>query len=226
MRNGITAREIEAVSAPKIITAYALRLDFASETIFAWTGVGAAEPNGSGDTDLDGNRFEPLAAGVTHDVGSNTMTYSGSDELTISIAVPATPHATIAAAQVLPAEYQSRPVIVWRGLLWPQADPLAPPIWLFRRIRTGAMTKLEVTNDGTMHNLTLTIESHQALVSNATNQTYLDQKRYDPADTSQDYAASIANGDPAPSKPVVSYGGGGYGRSTIDGFNVATHADY
>lgn len=208
MRSGITSQELEIVGGGTVTTAIAARLEFASETVFIWTGVGAIQPTGSGDSLLDGNVFDPLAAGVAVEIGANSMSYSGSDELTITLAVPSSPHATIAAAQVIPGEYQGRQVTIWRALLWRPADPLAEPVWRFRRIRTGSMDKLEVSDDGNSHNLTLTVESHQALVSNATNQTYLDQRRYDPADTSQDYAASIANGDPAPSKPVVSVSGG------------------
>jgi hypothetical protein len=203
MRDGITSDVLSIISAPAITTALLARLDFKNETLFIWTGAHPIQPTGSGDALLDGNRFEPLADGVMVDIGENKMSYTGSDEFVISLAVPTAPNTTLAAAETYPAEYQTRPATIWRGLLWPQADPLAAPIWLMRRIRSGAMDKIEIQNDGQTHNFTLTIESHQALISSATNQTYLDQKKYDPTDTSQDYAASIANGDPAPAKATA-----------------------
>ncbi len=211
MRDGITTQEQAVLASPRIITAYLARLDFRSETIFMWTGMGAIQPTGSGDSLLDGNIFHPFAEGVLTDIGENSFSYTGSDELTVTLGVPTSPNATIAAAQVYPNEYQGRQATLWRALLYPNSDPLGAPVWLFRRIRTGSMDRLEVQDNGTRHSLILTIESHQGLISNATNQTYLDQKKYDPTDTSQDYAASIANGDPAPSKAGVmpSLPGGG-----------------
>ncbi len=203
MRDGMTPTLLDAVKAPVITSYVAARLEFANETLFLWTGGHPIQPTGSGDSLLDGNVFEPVANGVAIEIGDNTFSYSGSDEFTISLAVPASPNVTLAAAEALPAEYLTRPATIWRAILIPQADPLAQPVWMFRRVRSGAMDKVEILNDGRSHKFTLTIESHQSLVSNATNQTYLDQKNYDPTDTSQDYAASIANGDPAPVKALA-----------------------
>ncbi len=202
MRPGTDATMLSVLGAPKLVTAYCIRLDFQSETIAIWTGHDAIQPTGSADELLDGLTFDPLVAGVMIDIGENSFSNAGSEEFTMSLAIPASPNATIAAASVLPAEYQSRPATVWRALLYPQANPLAQPIWLFRRIRTGAMDKVEITNDGQSHNFQLTIESHQSLISSANNSTWLDQEKFDPTDTSQRSAVAIANGDPAPSKSV------------------------
>ena len=220
MRDGMTPALLDAVSAPVITSYVAARLEFANETLCVWTGGHPIQPTGSGDSLLDNNVFEPVANGVAVAIGDNTFSYSGSDEFTISLAVPASPNVTLAAAEALPAEYLTRPATIWRAILLPQPDPLAQPVWMFRRVRSGAMDKVEIQNDGRSHNFTLTIESHQSLISNATNQTYLDQKKYDPADTSQDYAASIANGDPAPAKAAVggSSTGGYAGRVQENGY--------
>jgi len=59
---------------------------------------------------------------------------------------------------------------------------------------------VKISNDGLSHTFTLAIEGHASLISSATSSSYLDQKRFDPADASQDYTVSCANGDPAPSK--------------------------
>ena len=203
----MTPEIISAIGAPLITTALMARLEFKSETIFCWTGLGSIVPTGSGDSSLDGNTFDALAAGVV-EFGQNSFSKNGSDELTVTLAVPSTPNAAIAAASVYRSEYQARPAVLWRALKLPQTDPLTAPIWMFRRIRSGKMDKVEITNDGQSHNFILTIESHQANLSNASNQTYLNQKRFDPTDTSQDYAVSIANGQPAPasSNPLTSSG--------------------
>ena len=199
MRDGTTQAVLDALAADGITTALAARLDFKSESLFVWTGVGAIQPEGSGDSLLDGNRFEPLSNGVVLNVGDSSFSYSGSEALDLTLAVPSSQSTAIAAAQVFPDEYLSRPFTLWRALLkkFP-TDPLAQPLWFFRRLRAGAMDKVEISNDGHQHTFRLTVESHASLISAATQQTYLDQERYDPADTSQRYAASIANGSPAP----------------------------
>ena len=62
------------------------------------------------------------------------------------------------------------------------------------------------------HTFTPSIEGHAGIISNATNSTYMDQKKFDPADTSQDYVAAWANGDPDPTKAKVT----GIDRVTAD----------
>lgn len=216
MRN--TPELVSAVSAPTITTALAARLDFRSGTVFVWTGVGSIiAPANSGDSLLDGQTFDALAHEMV-DIGDNTYSMSGSSELPITLNVPAAPDVTIAAASVYPNEYQGRSGVLWRVVKIDTGNPLAEPMWLFRRIRSGTMDKVEIQADGTYHKFVLTIESHSGKISNATNQNYLNQRRYDPSDSSQDHAISIANGNPAPTKgssaggyPPANYGGGGYG---------------
>lgn len=191
---------VAAVAAPIITTALAARLDFRSGVLFTWTGIGAIiAPSTTGDSLLDGQTFDPLAPEMV-DIGENTFTMGGSGELVVALNVPAAPDIAIAAAQVYPNEYQGRSAVLWRAVRIDTGNPLAPPVWLFRRIRSGTMDKVEIQADGLSHKFILTIESHSGKVSNATNQTYLNQRFYDPADASQDFAPAIANGDPAPSK--------------------------
>jgi len=203
MRDNMTPELLGAVSALAITTAIAARLDFKSGTVFAWTGMSAIQPSNSGDSLLDGNTFDPFVSGVMVDIGENTFTLGGSDELTITLAIPSAPDVTIAAAQTYANEYQGRSAVLWRAVMLPNTDPLAAPVWLFRRIRSGTMDKVEIQADGSTHNFILTVESHSGKISNATNQTYLNQRAYDANDASQDYAPSIANGDPAPTKASV-----------------------
>ena len=215
MRDNSTPELISAISAPAITTYIAARLAFKSETLFVWTGINAIQPNGSGDYLLDNHTFDPLVAGVMVELGENTFTMAGSNELTVSLNIPSDPTIAIAAAQTYPDEYQGREATLWRAIMVRPSDPLAEPAWLWRRIRSGAMDKVEIQADGMSHRFNLTIESHQANISNASNQTYLNQRDYDPTDASQDYAPAIANGDPAPSKTYL--GGYAQGASLFGG---------
>jgi hypothetical protein len=75
------------------------------------------------------------------------------------------------------------------------------------------MDKLEISADGTKHLFMLTIESHQGRVSAAMQTSWLTQKQIDPADTSQDFAASMIN---TASAPTSSGRGSSYGSSGYD----------
>lgn len=226
MREGMTPEVMGAISAPAITTAYLVRLDFESEIMFVWTGVHPITVMGSGDSLLDGHTFESIAEDLPYEVSENTYTMEGSSEFTISVALSSTPSVSLASSQVYPDEYRSRQATVWRALKIPSADPLSAPVWVFRRVRSGAMDRVEIQNDGRSHIFSLTIESHQSLISNATNQTYLNQKSYDLNDTSQDYAAASANGDPAPSKGSNAAGAANIPSYKFDQIQEMNRIDY
>jgi len=211
-RPGTDQTILDALAAAGITTAYLIRLDFASETACIWTGANAITVAGSGDSLLDDMTFDSVAAGNAVSIGDNAFGGDGSEAFQMSVAIPTSPPAALAAAQVYPNEYRGRQATVWRGLLIRDAsNALAQPVWTFRRVRSGAMDKVSISNDGTTHTFTLTIESHAASVSQATNASYLDQPRFDPEDTSQAYAVSIANGGQAPTSS--SYGKTSVGSS-------------
>lgn len=200
MRPGTNTEVLAALEAAGITTCLLASLEFKSETVNVWTGSGALDVRDSTDSLLDGKRFEPLVHGVVLNIGDNSFSMSGSDPLTISLAIPAAPSQAIAAATVHPDEYQGRIATLWRAIMIAPPGLGTPPTWVFRRVRAGSMDKVETSNDGLSRTFTLTIEGHAALISNASNSTYMDQKRFDPTDTSQDYVAACANGEPAPSK--------------------------
>lgn len=199
-----------ALAQPTITTFWAARLDFAAETIGVWTGPGSISATGSGDTLLDGMTFDALAHGIAVQVGDNSFSYSGSDQLDIALGVPAEVSQEISAANSDPTEWRARQATIWRALLIPQSDALAQPVWAWRRIRTGTMDSVQWSSDGQTVTFKLTVESHAALISSASGSTYLDQPRFDPADTSQKYAVALANGGNLPSTGTT---GGGSGAS-------------
>ena len=77
-----------------------------------------------------------------------------------------------------------------------QAGLATPAAWLFRRVRSGVMDTLQFQSDGTQSTAKLSVGSHASYTSNASQSRYSDQKRFDPNDTSQDYEASVKNGQP------------------------------
>ncbi|WP_294196533.1 hypothetical protein [uncultured Sphingomonas sp.] len=206
MRPDLSPAAISAIGAPTITTFIAASLAFKSEVCNIWTGICPLTPKGYADSLLEGKTFDPLVAGLVIDISANTFTLQGSNELTITLNIPTDANVAVAAANVYPNEYQGREAVLWRVIKLEQPNVLDEPVWHFSRIRSGSMDKVEIQADGQSNKFILTIESHQSRVSNASNQTYLNQRSYDPNDTSQDYAVSIANGDPAPSKRPVASG--------------------
>jgi hypothetical protein len=212
MRVGTNAEVLAALAAKGITTAILGRLDFKNETIGIWTGADSLTVTGSADSLLNNMTFDPLVHGVVLDIGENNMSMAGSDSLKVTLGLPGDPSVAVSAAMVDPDEYQARPATLWRAIMITSPTPGAPATWAFRRIRTGRMDTLEVSNDGSVQKFTLGIEGHAGLISAATGQTYQSQSALDPADTSQDYVLACANGSPAPSRggPVGGFWGGAY----------------
>lgn len=200
MRDGVTQDWLDALAAKGIRTALMGSFDFATGCVNVWTGWTAIQPIGSGDTMLDGIRFEPLQEGVPVAVGENTYSYSGSDEMTVTLAVASVPTDAMIAASLDPDEYRGRTAIIWRALMVTLPNATQPAEWAFRRVRAGAMDKVVMSNNGQERLFTLTIEAHQSMITKASGSNYLDQPRFDPTDTSQDYAVSIANSPKAPTR--------------------------
>lgn len=207
MRSGTDSTFLAALEAAGITTALMGSLEFKSETINVWTGAHDLEVQGSTDSVLNGKTFQPLVHGVVLNIGDNSFSMSGSDALDITLAIPAAPSTAIAASSVFPDEYQGRTATLWRAIMIAPPGAVTPPTWAFRRVRSGAMDTVQISNDGLSHTFRLSIEGHASVISNATGSSYYDQRRFDPNDASQDFVASCANGDPAPSKQVA---GGGW----------------
>lgn len=210
MSKQLNAQWLTALAERGVTTAYLVRLDFASETAFIWTGQYEMQPTNTGDPLLDGNTFQPFMSGTPYDVGTNTYSEQGSESLELTLAVPADLPPELVAASINSNEYVARPATVWRALMISQAGLSTPAVWMFRRIRSGSMDTLEFTTDSSQSIVKLTIESHASYISSSSNGTYIDQRKYDPNDTSQDYMSSSLNGQPiansaATSNPSLSY---------------------
>ena len=76
-----------------------------------------------------------------------------------------------------------------------------------RGFRAGSMDSLEVVEDGDAQLFTLAIEGHASMITKASQSSYLDQPKFDPSDTSQAYAVSIANNPNGPGSGTGAVGG-------------------
>jgi hypothetical protein len=196
MDKGLSQQWLDALSQNGVQTAYLARFDFKSETVFVWTGAYSIQPTATGDALLDGNTFDPIASGVPYDVGTNSYSEQGSDSFVFTLAIPADVPPELQAASIDSNEFLTRPATVWRAIMLTPAGLATPAAWAFRRIRSGSMDTLEFSTDSTQSVVKLTIESYISYISDASQSTWSDQQRFDPADTSQVYCSSIENGQP------------------------------
>lgn len=194
MRPFTTPELTALLAADGITTAIGARLEFKSGTLFVWTGTTPLTVSGTGDSQLDGNTFSPVGSGLPLEFGDNAFSFNGSEAMEVTLAIGNDAPEALRNSVVFAEEYQARTAVFWRFLIKRAADPTAQPTWLTRRVRAGAMDRVDVTNDGTKHIFKLTVESHASLVSTATNASYLTQERFDPTDTSQRFAPAITNG--------------------------------
>lgn len=212
MSRGLEAEWTAALKSEFGITpAVLVWFDFQSGPVGVWTGTHPLTATGTGDLLLDNKQFEPIVNGSMVHIGDNSFNYQGSEALTLSLAIPETPTNHMTIASVDPDEYQARTAIMWRAIMVTPPYPGAAAVWAFRRVRAGAMDELSITYNGEEHMFTLTVEAHASMISSATGSTYLDQKRFDPADNSQDFAVSIANNPNSPSRGSSGGYGGGMG---------------
>lgn len=203
MKPGLSSAWVDALEAAGIRTHWLVRLDFRGETALVWTGPEPLGVMDTGDVELDGRVFQPLDPGIPISLGESSFSYQGSQPLTLACAIKAQPDETLAHAAVDRDEYQGRMAFVWRALLIAPPGPGVPPTWAFRQLRVGSMDEVIVRNSGAggEHTFSLTIGGHATLMSQASQASWLDQRRFDSADSSQDYAVSIQNGRPMPAAP-------------------------
>jgi len=188
-----------------ITTGTLLRFDFATDPVYVWTGSHPLTVTGTGDTMLDGLTFDGLGSSSPLNIGENSFSYTGSEALTITLVASDPLPVSLAEAQIHASEYQARPFCMWRSIVFAPPSLSAPAQWSFQRTRVGSMDEVEIRRGGGSSIIQITIQSHAARVSAASQSLWLDQKRFDPTDTSQDFASSAGSGHPG---QAPNYGGG------------------
>jgi hypothetical protein len=158
---------------------------------------------GHADPDLSGRTFSP-AAGVL-DVGDVTHAEGGSETLTVELSGLLLPDAELLAALGDRSNWQRRAARLWvilRGEDRSQIGAIA-------NYYTGEMSSVRLRAGRERQTIALEIEGYKALLTRASNRSYLDQARYDPGDLSAQATIGASNG--ARSGPAALSGGGGLG---------------
>jgi hypothetical protein len=146
--------------------------------------------SGTGDEDLDGFTFSAVDSRFVS-VGPVRAKEGGGDTVTLTLSGLAGVDDDLMTTIGNKANWQGRDARLWRAMLDPVDLARLGNVWSYH---TGYMTVPKVIGDAASQLLSLDVESYLSYLSQAPNRTYLDQKKYDPADNSAASSIAIANG--------------------------------
>lgn len=176
-----------ALGAKVVYDAWLFRLDIEGDPVIVWTGPRDVSFAGTGDPALEGVLF--VGMGNIGDIGQIVDGRGGSQA--VQLRLPGINLADEALRQVVFNEnrWQKRSAWIWIATLDENYNIVGVPF----RVKTGRMDQMRVGQGRGQNFVQVTIESHQAYASIATNTKYSEQKDIDPTDTSQDYVQDLAN---------------------------------
>jgi len=195
-----------ALDEPIVKPAWFAFLDFVGDPVRANTSGKDIVPSGSGDADLDGETFVGISGELVA-VSPVKIGEGGSETVTAQLSgIPGLDDDEIALLND-PANWRSRDARLW-NIVRNSANVQQGG---FHSYYTGKMVGLTHSGSGEGQVLTVTIESYLGVFSEPSNNTYLDQDRYDPGDESARAAIAIANGNYTGARTGSGGGGGGTG---------------
>lgn len=179
-----------ALSASVIKPVFFIWLDIQGDPVRANTSGRDVTPSGTGDPDLDGQTFIGIGADVL-EVSPVKFKEGGSESVAVRLSgIPGLDDDTLATIETT-TNWRGREARLWRTV----RNAANVQQGGFHAYYTGRMTGLAHSGSVSGQSLTLTIESYLAVLSEASNRTYLDQERFDPGDLSAKAAIAIANGN-------------------------------
>lgn len=203
------------MSLPDATAVAALQAEVIKPIFFAWLDIdgdpvrcntsGAnITPSGTGDADIDGFEFVGISADVV-DISPVRFSQGGSESVTAELSgITGIDDDTLALLDD-PANWRGRNARLWRVI----RNSVNEQQGGFHAYYTGKMTGFSHSSNDSGEVLRVTIESYLALLSQASNRTYLDQERFDAGDLSAKAAIAIANGNYTGAVTPSNYAGGG-----------------
>lgn len=190
MARDLTAGMVTEVALPLITPVWFIRLDITTDPVIAWTGFSDFTPSSTGDTAFD--TFTFIGIGDVGQIGQIVDTDAGSQALKLKL--PGIDLNDDVLKQVITNSetWQNRRAWIWYGLLNTAYGVIVDPT----RVKTGKMDQLRVTGSGETGIVEVTIESHQANISEPLNTHYSGQINLDASDTSQNYALDLSSKRP------------------------------
>jgi hypothetical protein len=204
-----------AIEGPAFASAYFLFLDFKDDPLRFTTFGQDTVVASSGDAELDGTY--PAFGGRLVDVGDVSNSESGSDTLTITLSGIVSIDTDLLADIGDKSQWQGRLCRIWCRIY--DENGVVPQGAIFP-IYTGYMSSVRIASEPESQTLQLSVENWLAAFSQASNRSYLNQKDYDPADTSAQATIAASNGIRRETGGATS---GGYGGGTIGEYMSVSH---
>lgn len=205
-----------AVAGPAFAPAWFIYLDIAGDPLRVTTFGADVVVSGTGDADLDGQTFVAFG-GKLIEVGDVGNSESGSDTLTITLSGIVSMDTTLVNEIGDKSKWQGRLCRLWFQLYDPSGVTAQGAIVHYY---TGYMSSVRMTAAPKSQTIELSVENYLAYTTQASNRSYMNQKDYDPADTSAPATLAAANGLKSGGSGAVPGGGGGDRTGYRSGFNV------
>lgn len=194
-------------------------LDFLGDPLRATTWKANVDFVGTGDEDLDGERFNAIGHEFVR-IGPILQGESGSGPLEITLSGLILADNDLLNLLGTEANWKGRTARIWCGVYNQAMDALVA----VAPFKTGYMTGCKLPASKSEQFVTITVETYLAAFSHASHRTYMNQAEYDPGDLSASAAITLANGvtsNPLLSNTPIVQGGGSGGRGKgIDPVNV------
>lgn len=182
---------ITALSQPVVKPVFFAFLDFVGDPIRVNTSGADWTPTGLTDPDINDQLFTGISGDLVN-VSSVRYAMGGSESVTATLSgIPGLDDDTLAMLAD-PANWRGRDARLWRVI----RNASNVQQGGYHAYYTGKMTQVMHSGapDGGQ-SIAVTIESYLAVLSQASNRTYMDQERFDPTDLSAKAAIAIANGN-------------------------------
>lgn len=210
----LDAAGIAELTKPTLRPFFCAWLDISGGEIRATTAPISLTFSGTGDVDLDTYTFDAVDHTVIA-VGEVTHSENGSDTVQITLSGLIGIDTDTLNQIGTKSNWQGRTARLWLGFV--TADSAVISIAAYY---TGYMMTPRISGSTETQSITLEVESYLASMTEASGRTYLDQSRYDSADTSAAATVANANGTSAGLVTTATNNSGGQamvvqGRSTI-----------
>jgi hypothetical protein len=178
-----------ALGAQVVRPAFLAYLDFVGDPVRATTWEVSLQPASTGDADLDGHLFTAISPQFGS-VGAVKRQTGGTDTVTATLSGIVGPDSDLLNLLGDETMWKGRVARLWFIL----KDETGANIGAFVPYYTGRMVDYSIDMAGDTQTVSLLIETYLAVLTDASNSTYLNQSKFNPGSSSAALTIAVANG--------------------------------